>query len=132
MDEPAWLSRTWVEAANADQIREHGGLPGIRDEALLESALARPRHLSSLQPQASLAALAASYGFALARNHPFFDGNKRIAFVAMNVFLILNGWEIDVPEPEVVDTMVRVADGGIDETGLGEWLRASIVPCSRP
>lgn len=126
--EPVWLSRSIVEAIHANQIREHGGKPGLRDEALLESALARPRHVSSYQPKKDLAALAAEYGFGLAKNHPFLDGNKRVAFVAINVFLILNGFEIEAPEPEVVDTMLRVADGRLSRVKLAAWIRTLMVP----
>ena len=126
--EPTWLSRAIVEALQADQIREHGGQLGLRDAGLLESALARPQHVWNYNQDADLAGLAAEYGFGLAKNHAFLDGNKRIAFVAMNVFLILNGYEIEAPEPAVVDTMLRVADGtdGVDD--LAVWLRSVIVP----
>ncbi|MBI4410505.1 MAG: type II toxin-antitoxin system death-on-curing family toxin [Gemmatimonadetes bacterium] len=118
-----------VEAAHAEQVREHGGTLGLRDAGLLESALARARQRWSYQPEnVDLPSLAACYGFALTRNHPFLDGNKRIGFVAMNVFLLLNGHEIDAPEPEVVTTMLSVADGSLDETALAAWLRTVIAP----
>ena len=90
-----------VEAAHHDQVEEHGGLHGIRDYGLLESALARPRHRWSFEPETDLPSLAASYGFGLVNNHPLLDGNKRIGFVAMNIFLLINGQEIEAPEPEV-------------------------------
>jgi death on curing protein len=83
VDEPLWLNRMIVEAIDADQVREHGGQAGLRDEGLLESALARPRPVGSYDPDAGLPRLAAEYGFGLARNHAFLDGNKRAAFVAM-------------------------------------------------
>lgn len=73
-------------------------------------------------------ALGAEYGFGLAKKHPFLDGNKRIAFVATNVFLILNGFEIDAPEPAVVETMLRVADGRMDQLQFASWIRDTIVP----
>lgn len=128
MDERLWLTRTIVEAMHADQVREHGGQLGLRDEGLLESPLARARQRWSYQPETDLASLAAGYGFGITKNHPFLDGNKRIGFVATNVFLILNGYEVEAPEPEVVATMLRVADGSLDEPGLAAWLRAVIVP----
>lgn len=128
MDEPLWLTRVIVEAIHTAQLREHGGQLGLRDEGLLESALARPRHRWSYEPESDLASLAAAYGFGLTKNHPFIDGNKRVGFVAMNVFLILNGYEIEAPEPEVVATMLRVADGSLDESSLADWLRGVTVP----
>ena len=124
--EPTWLSRAIVEALQADQIREHGGQLGLRERGLLESALARPQHVWSYDNDADLADLAAEYGFGLAKNHAFLDGNKRIAFVAMNVFLILNGHEIEAAEPAVVDTMLRVADGRNTVEDLAAWIRSVI------
>jgi death on curing protein len=128
MVEPVWLTRVIVEALHAGQLREHGGQLGLRDEGLLESALARPQHRWSYEADADLASLAAAYGFELTKNHPFIDGNKRVGFVAMNVFLLLNGHEIEASEPEVVATMLQVAEGGLDEGGLATWLRGVIVP----
>jgi death-on-curing protein len=128
MDEPLWLTRTIVETAQADQIREHGGQPGLRDANLLESALARPRHTWTYEPDADIALLAAEYGFGLAKNHAFLDGNKRIAFVAANIFLILNGFEIDAPEPQVVDIVLRVASGEMSRDDFAAWIRAAIAP----
>ena len=100
----------------------------MRDDGLLESALARPRHRWSLEPETDLASLAASYGFGLTTNHPFLDGNKRIGFVAMNMFLLMNGSEIEAPEPEVISVMLQVADGTLDEAGLVAWVRSVLMP----
>ncbi len=130
MNEPTWLSRPIVEAAHHDQVQEHGGLLGVRDDGLPESALARPRHRWSFEPLTDLHSPAASYGFDLVKNHPFLDGNKRIGFVAMNMFLLVNGFEIEAPEPEVIAVMLQVADGTLDEPGLVEWLRSVVVPFS--
>jgi death on curing protein len=130
VDEPVWLNRLIVEAIHADQVREHGGQAGLRDEVLLESALARPRHVWSYGPDAGLPRLAAEYGYGLARNHAFLDGNKRTAFVAMNVFLILNGYEIEAAEAETVDVMLRLAAGSLDLDGLVQWIEAAVVPYS--
>jgi death on curing protein len=130
VDEPVWLNRVIVEAIHADQVREHGGQAGLRAEGLLESALARPRHVWSYDPDAGLPRLAAEYGFGLARNHAFLDGNKRTAFVAMNVFLILNGYEIETAEAEAVDAMLRLAAGSLDLDGLVQWIEAAVVPYS--
>lgn len=128
MDEPTWLTRAMVEAAHDEQVREHGGLLGIRDEGLLESALSRPRHRWSFDPATDLISLAAGYGFGLTKNHAFLDGNKRIGFVAMNMFLIINGLEIETAEPDIVSTILEVASGTLDEAGLTEWLRGVVVP----
>jgi death on curing protein len=117
-----------VERAQAEQLKEHGGLLGLRDEGLLESALDRSRNRWAYDPETTLFELAASYGFGLAKNHAFLDGNKRIAFVAMNMFLLLNGQEIEAPETEVVDTMLAVAAGDLDEADLGRWLERVVVP----
>jgi death-on-curing protein len=95
--------------------------------ALLKSALARPQRTWEYDKDADLAALAAEYGFGLAKSHPFADGNKRIAFVATNVFLLINGYEIDAPEPEVVNAMVRLADGRLTRSRFAQWIRKYLV-----
>ena len=128
MDEPRWLSRALIEALHADQLREHGGAMGLRDPGLLESALAQPQHVWSYEPDADLAMIAAEYGVGLAKNHAFLDGNKRIAFVATNVFLILNGFEIEALETEVVDAILRIADGRMNRAGFAAWIRAAMMP----
>ena len=128
MREPRWVPRLVLEAVHLDQLREHGGLPGLRDEAALESALARPRQKWAYDPEADLALLAAAYGFGLATNHPYRDGNKRAAFLAMAIFLGLNGLEIEAPEAEVVAVMVAVAAGRLKERQLADWVRAHLVP----
>jgi len=128
LDEPLWLTRLAVEAIHTDLIRAHGGEVGLRDEGALESALARARHRWCYDPSSDLVSLASCHGYALTRSHPFVDGNKRIAFVAMNVFLILNGLEIETTEEDVVDVMYRLAAGAIDEGALAEWLRRVTVP----
>jgi death-on-curing protein len=122
--EPRWVDRLVVEAVQFDLIREHGGMPGLRDEHALEAALARPRRRLAYRPAADLAELAAAYGHGLASGHPFHDGNKRIAFVTMAVFLELNGVELEATETEVVSVMLASAAGELDEDGLAEWLRA--------
>lgn len=128
MDEPLWLSRSVIETLHADQVREHGGRLGLRDPGLLESALARPRHVWAYDAEADLAALAGEYGFGLAQNHAFLDGNKRIALVATNVFLILNGFDIEAAESEVVETMLRVAGGRMSRVEFASWIRRVMVP----
>jgi death-on-curing protein len=122
--EPRWIDRLVVEAVQFDLIREHGGLPGLRDEHGLEAALARPRQRLAYKAEADLAELAAAYGHGLAASHPFHDGNKRIAFVTMTVFLELNGVELAATEAEVVTVMLALAAGELDEDKLAEWLRS--------
>ena len=124
--EPRWLQRLVIDAVHHDMITTHGGLPGLRDESLLESALARPRQVLAYNVDADIAALAAAYAYGLARNHPFNDGNKRVAFMAMAVFAELNGLEFDAPEAEVVDVMLSLAAGGLEEEQLADWLRARL------
>jgi death-on-curing protein len=125
--EPRWLTRAIVEAIHTDQIRQHGGSFGIRDGALLESALGRPRNRWHYEPEVELSELGAAYGFGIAKNHPFIDGNKRAAFQAMYVFMGLNGWRIRASEDEVVSIMESVAAGGADEANLADWLREHMV-----
>jgi death-on-curing protein len=122
--EPRWIGRLVVDAVHLDQLREHGGLAGLRDEHALESALARPRQKWQYDDEPDLATLAAAYGFGLCRNHPFRDGNKRVAFVVMVVFLELNGFRFDATEADVVTTLLAVASGQLSEADLAEWLRA--------
>ena len=126
MAEPRWVERLVVDAVHLDQVREHGGLAGIRDENALESALARPRQKWQYDRDADLPTLAAAYGFGLCQNHPYRDGNKRVAFVVMVVFLELNGFRFDAIEPDVVTTMVAVAGAQLSETDLAAWLRARV------
>jgi death-on-curing protein len=123
MAEPRWLDRVVVDAMHLDQIREHGGLAGLRDENALEAALSRPRQKWHYEPASDLPVLAAAYGYGLSRSHPYQDGNKRTAFLAMVVFLELNGWSFRAEEDEVVTEMVRLAAGGVSEAALASWLR---------
>lgn len=125
MREPSWVPRLVVDAVHLDQLREHGGLPGVRDENALEAALARPRQ--KWAPATDLAALAAAYAFGLANAHPFNDGNKRIAFLTAVVFLGLNGKDLDAAETDVVQVMVALAGGSLKEQQLAAWLRPRIV-----
>lgn len=125
--EPRWVSRIVVDAIQADMLLTHGGLPGIRDENALESALARPRQRFAYEPDADLPALAAAYGYALVRSHPYSDGNKRVAFMVMAVFLGLNGLAFTASEADVVTTIVALASGELDEHGLADWIRANTV-----
>jgi death on curing protein len=121
--EPIWVDRVVVDAIHLDMLRTHGGLRGIRDENALESALARPRHRHAYVRRSDLPALAASYGFALARDRPHRDGNKRAAFLVMVVFLGLNDRELQATETEVVTMMLQLSAGDLSEAALAIWLR---------
>jgi death-on-curing protein len=122
-----WLDRAVLIAAHDEQLAEHGGAAGFRDEGLFDSALARPLNLAAYE-KPDVAALAASYAVALAKNHPFIDGNKRTAFVAMALFLLLNGHDLDATDVECVLAMLAVAAGEWDEATLADWLRTHVVP----
>ena len=112
-----------VDAIHSDQIREHGGLPGVRDENVWESALARPRHKWQYAEKRDIAMLAAAYGFGLVKNHPYQDGNKRIGFLAMVTFLGMNGTDFEASDAEIVSEMLALADGRVSEEELAGWLR---------
>jgi death-on-curing protein len=124
--QPRWLSRLVVDAIHADQVQEHGGLPGIRDENVLESALARPRQKWAYGNERDLSALAAAYGFGLVTNHPYRDGNKRIGFLAMATFLGINSHDLDVTDADVVGEMIGLAAGDRTEADLAGWIRAHL------
>ncbi len=121
--EPTWLSRIAIDAMHLDQLREHGGLPGVRSDNLLEAALARPQQRWHYQPDVDMAALAAAYGFGLAMNHPYRDGNKRIAFMALATFLLANECAFDADESDVITTMRTLASGDMTEDELADWIR---------
>lgn len=120
-----WIETSVMLAVHEAQLAEHGGPAGIRDAGLLESAMARPRQLASYG-QPDVADLAASYAFGLARNHPFIDGNKRTAFVALEVFLSLNGYLLTADDANCVLTTLSLAAGELSEAGLGQWIRSHL------
>ncbi len=117
-----WLDPAVVLAVHEEQLSEHGGGAGVRDAGLLESALARPRNVAAYG-EPDVATLAAAYGFGLARNHPFVDGNKRTAFVAVELFLALNGWTLAAGDADCVLAMLRLAAGELEEADFAAWLR---------
>ena len=123
MDEPVWVPRLVVESAHFEQLNEHGGSHGVRDQAALESALARPQHKHAYEENADFADLAAAYGFGIARSHRFVDGNKRTEFVVAQIFLGLTGYEIGATDEEVEETLIRLAGGKLSEKKLAEWIR---------
>ena len=120
-----WIDARAIVAIHDEQLAEHGGGAGMRDQKLLESALARPINLAAYE-KPDAAALAASYAIALAKNHPFADGNKRTAFVALELFLALNGFNLTASDVDCVMTMLAVASSEIDESTLAEWIRRNM------
>lgn len=126
MTEPVWLTRVEINYLHERSIREFGGSHGVRDDGLIDSAIARPINLWSYEPDVDLPALAASYAFGLAKNHGFVDGNKRIGFLAMGAFLYVNGWRLVASEPEAVVVMLELASGTRSEQELAAWLRERI------
>lgn len=123
MKRPKWLSAALVAAIHDEALYEFGGLPGIRDAGLLESAIDRPRNRLGYEPKSSLFDLAAALCVGLAKNHPFIDGNKRTALLATRAFLLMNGYALEPGEEDEVLTLVAVADSSLTEAGLAAWLR---------
>jgi death on curing protein len=124
-----WIDKQALLLLHSDSLVEHGGGAGLRDEGLLDSALARPLNLVAYgSPDA--ASLAASYGVGVAKNHPFVDGNKRAAFLCVGLFLALNGQRLKVGQAEATLTMLAVADGSLQEAPFADWIRQHTVPRS--
>jgi len=120
-----WLLHETVLAMHEEQLSEHGGGTGVRDHGLLESALMRPQQ-SAHYGNADIAQLAAASGFGLAKNHPFVDGNKRVAFAVTETFLVLNGVILTAKDEGCVTTMLQLAAGEIDENEFADWIRGNI------
>jgi len=125
--EPRWISLNVVLATHLAQLAEHGGLDGVRDRGLLESALARPLQHAAYE-RCDLADLAATYALGLLRNHPFLDGNKRTALVTMETFLAINGIALGAGDTECVLTIEAAAAGEIDDHALAAWIRTYMRP----
>ena len=125
--EPVWIRDDVVLALHERQLAEHGGARGIRDPGLLESALNAPKHRFHYE-NAGVVELAATYGFSLAKNHPFADGNKRTAYVCMRLFLKLNGMDLAAEKQDKIQVMLNLASGKIDRAGLMAWLQTHATP----
>jgi len=117
-----WLTAEAIAAIQEQLIGRYGGVPGVRAAGLLESAIARPRHLAAYKRNLTVPALAAAYGWGLLRNHPFVDGNKRIALAAMVVFLDLNGWELKCSQAEETAMILGAAAGDLSEPAWAKWV----------
>lgn len=125
MSDPRWLTREIVIVLDGELIAEHGGAPGVRDEGALESALARPQQKHHYEPQ-DIIGLAATYAFGLCSNHPFVDGNKRVALACLDVFLRINGWALVATEIDAAATVIELASGVLGEQELAEWIRTNV------
>ena len=123
MKQPRWINASLAIAIHDEAVYEFGGLAGVRDLALLESALDRPRNLLAHEPRSSIFEMAAALSVGVARNHPFNDGNKRTALLTARAFLYLNGQELEPSQEDEVATLVAVADGSLGEPEVAEWLR---------
>ena len=128
MTEPLWISKKAVLAIHSAQLAEHGGSDGIRDETLLDSALAKPLNVFAYADQADLLRLAAFYAFGIARNHAFVDGNKRTALVVSFTFLDRNGSGIVATKEDVYFTFLHLADGSLSEEDLAAWFTKHAIP----
>lgn len=130
MTEPknvVWVREDVVLAVHLRQLAEHGGGEGLRDEGLLQSALARPQNLLAYgDPQPDLASLAAAYAYGIARNHPFVDENKRTALIVARLFLLLNGMNLMTTQEEKYSTFLALAAGALSEEDLANWLRTHL------
>jgi len=120
-----WINRQVLLLLHDESLAEHGGSSGLRDEGLLDSALARPLNLA-LYEQPDIADLAASYGVGLAKNHAFVDGNKRVAFLAVGLFLSINGYRLVTTQADATLTMLDVAAGEVKEAAFAQWIRSHI------
>lgn len=127
MTDPKWVSVQVALSIHSAQLAEHGGIDGVRDLGLLESAMARPQHLASFG-EPTLCQLAASYGFGIARNHPFADGNKRTAFVVCLLFLAKNGLDVTATDADCIRVFWALAAGELTESELAKWLVDHVSP----
>lgn len=128
MNDIFWLSEEVIKAMHSEQLAEHGGLPGIRDINLLLASLYRPKNLFAYgEPTPTIFDLAAAYAFAFAKNHAFVDGNKRVAFVSMATFLVLNGYSLEVPEDEVVLMIKRLSTDKETQESIADWVKENCI-----
>ncbi len=126
-----WIDKRALLLLHAESLAEHGGATGMRDEGLLDSALARPLNLAAYETP-DVADLAAAYAFGVAKNHPFVDGNKRAAFLGTGLFLALNGYRLTASQVDATRAMLALAAGEIEEAGFARWIRDHAVPRHAP
>ncbi len=127
MNEPTWITKEILITVHAELLNRFGGLSGIRDEGLLDSALNRPKHLFSFS-RPTLFQMASSYAHGVVKNHPFLDGNKRTGFMSAYIFLGVNGWSLEAPEEEAVLETLSLAAGETSEEAYSAWLERTSVP----
>lgn len=126
--EPRWISKKALLLLHEESLATFGGATGLRDEGLLDSALARPQNKHVYNADSTMADLAASYAFGLAKNHAFVDGNKRAAFLSIGMFLAINGLKLVASQVDAIQTILAVAAGELDEQGLSVWIHNNSVP----
>ncbi len=128
---PVWISKKALLLLHEESLAEFGGSRGLRDEGLLDSALARPQNLLVYEPATTIAALAASYGFGITKNHAFVDGNKRAGFLGIGLFLAINGYQLRANQLDAIQTMLELASGELKEDALAGWIRKNSAKLKR-
>ena len=129
---PRWISKKALLLLHEEALAEFGGAPGLADEALLDSALARPRNTYAYKPRSTIADLAASCAYGLARNHAFVDGNKRVAFLSIGIFLAINGYRLTAEPLDAIQAIFALAAGEMDEQELAGWIARNSVKVAGP
>lgn len=124
---PVWIDARAILFLHDESLAMFGGARGLRDEGLFDSALTRPVNQHLYKPDGDIAELAAAYAFGLAKNHPFVDGNKRTAFLALGLFLALNGWRLETTQVDAIETMLSLASGTLHENDLAGWIRLRLL-----
>jgi death on curing protein len=128
--DPKWINKKALLWLHEESLAEFGGARGLRDEGLLDSALARAQNTHAYKPDSTMPDLAASYAFGLAKNHPFVDGNKRAAFLAIGLFLRINGYRLEADQVDAIQTILALAAGDLDESALSAWIAGRVVSVS--
>lgn len=123
---PAWIDKRALLLLHKESLAQFGGATGLRDEGLLDSALARPVNKHTYEGCKDMALLAAAYGFGLVRNHPFVDGNKRIAFLAVGVFLAINVHRLSAKPVEAIEAILSLAEGSMEAARFADWIKAHL------
>jgi death-on-curing protein len=127
---PVWIDARAILFLHDESLAMFGGARGLRDPGLFDSALMRPVNQHLYKPDSDIAELAAAYAFGLAKNHPFVDGNKRTAFLALGLFVALNGWRLETTQLDAIEMMLSLATGTLDESALANWIRERIQPAN--